>query len=402
MDDLRTRLRHHSDSFGEPGYALRELEVLKVRRDRSRRLAATVVAFGVVGLTSLSLWGAFDGSRTGNTGHGPIGAVNGRISFIVGELGGSMDGVRIATAEPDGSGRRTLIDGIPEYLTGGWSPDGTTIVFSRAPGASSDGHVHLWRMSADGSGLEQLTAADADDLDAQWSPDGSQILFRRTGDGRQPGTGGVAFFEAPAIFLMNGDGSGVRRVTAEPEQIVLGARWAPDGEGILFIADTRIDDGRDGIGIYTVHTDGTGQRLIVPRLNGTPQWSPNGERIVFQFGSKLVTVDGEGADLRTLVEGLDRDIHFRWSPDGARILFVRPVGPGEGNELWVVGADGSDDRLVAEHLQWPDATAAWSPDGRLITFTRGGDIWTVDVETGEERQVTDTPVHESLPAWSGG
>jgi Tol biopolymer transport system component len=400
MDDLRTRLRHHSDSFGEPGYALRDLEGLKARRDRSRRLAATVVAFTVVGVTSLLLWGAFDGSRTGNTGNGPIGAVNGRISFIVGELGGSMDGVQIATAEPDGSERQTLIDGVPEFLTGGWSPDGKVIVFSRAPEVSPDGHVHLWRMNADGSGLEQLTAADADDFDAQWSPDGSQILFRRTPDGRQPGTGGVEFFEAPAIFLMNPDGSNVRPVDVGPNQIVLGARWAPDGEGILFIADTPADDGFEGFGIYTVLSDGTDQRLIVPRLNGNPQWSPDGMRILFHPDSRLVTVDGEGADLRTLVEGLHRDIHYRWSPSGERIHYVRPVGPGEGNELWIVGADGSDDRLVTEHLQWPDATAAWSPDGRLITFTRGGDIWTVDVETGEERQVTDTPVHESSPAWS--
>jgi Tol biopolymer transport system component len=400
MDDLRTRLRHHSDSFGEPGYALRDLEALKARRDRGRRLAATVVALGVVVLTSLLLWGAFDGPRTGDTGHGPIGAVNGRITFIVGELGGSMEGVQIATAEPDGSGQQTLIDGVPEYLTGGWSPDGTMIVFSRAPEASSDGRVHLWRMNADGSGLEQLTADDADDFDAQFSPDGTRILFRRTPDGRRHGAGGIEFFEAPAIFVMNADGSGVRRVSQDPQLIVLGARWSPDGTEILFIADIPADDGPEGIGIYTVRSDGTDQRLIVPGVNGTPQWSPEGERIVFQSGSKLLTVDDEGADLQTLVAGLHRDIHFRWSPSSDRILYVRPVGPGEGNELWVVGADGSDDRLVAEHLQWPDATASWSPDGRLITFTRGGDIWTVDVESGEERRLTDTPVYESLPAWA--
>ena len=391
MSDLRTKLRQHSDSYGEPGYALHNIQVLKARRDRSRRLAATAVAFGVVGLTSLSLWGAFDGSRTGNTGRGPIGAVNGRISFIVGDLGGSMDGVQIATAEPDGSDRHTLIEGVPEYLTGGWSPDGRMIVFSRAPEASPDGRIHLWRMEADGSGLEQLTAAGADDVDAQFSPDGTRILFRRTSDG-----------QAPTIFVMNADGTDAHRVGENVNQVVLGARWSPDGRGILFIADTRADDGREGLGIYVVRSDGTGQQRIVPGVNATPQWSPEGKRIAFQSGSMLVTVDDEGADLQTLVEGLHRDIHFRWSPDGERVLYVRPVGADQGNELWVVGADGSDDRLVAEHLQWPDASAAWSPDGRRIVFTRAGDIWTVDVGSGEERQVTDTPVHESLPTWSAG
>ena len=44
----------------------------------------------------------------------------------------------------------------------------------------------------------------------------------------------------------------------------------------------------------------------------------------------------------------------------------------------------------------------WSPDGALIVFVRDGDIWTVDVNGGEERQITDTPGYESMPAWAIG
>jgi Tol biopolymer transport system component len=404
MDDLRTRLRHHSDSFGEPGYALRDLEVLKARRDASHRFAATVVAFGVVGLTATLLWGAFDGSRLGNTGDGPSGVENGRISFIVGELGGNMEGIHLATAEPDGSDPHTLVEGIPEYLTGGWSPDGTTIVVSRAPEASPDGHVHLWRINADGSGLEQLTDGDADDFDAQWSPDGTTILFLRTPDGRRQGTGGIEFFEAPAIFVMHADGSGVRRLSDDPDQIVLGARWSPDGAEILFIADTPADDGRDGLGIYVVRSDGTGTRRIHSGVNGTPQWSPDGRRILFQVDGRLVTMSPDGADLQTIAHGLELSglSSYRWAPDGSRILYTRPIGPESGEQLWVVSVDGSTNGVVAEGLQWRDPASTWSPDGRFIAFVRGGDIWTVDVETGVEQHVTDTPLYESLPAWSAG
>jgi Tol biopolymer transport system component len=393
MDDVRTRLRHHSDSFGEPGYALRDLEVLKTRRDRRRRLAATVVAFGVFGLTLLLLWEAFDGSRAGDSGNGPVGAVNGRISFIVGELGGSMDGVQIATAEPDGSERQTLSDGVPEYLTGGWSPDGTVIVFSRASEASSDGHVHLWRMNADGSGLDQLTRDVADDFDAQFSPDGTRILFRRTPEGR-----------APAIFVMDADGSDLRRLGAEAGLVVLGARWSPDGAEILFIADTLADDRRDGIGIYIMRSDGTGSRRIYPGVNGTPQWSPHGDRILFQVGGRLMTMSPDGADLQTVAHGIERSgvSSYRWSPDGSMILYTRPIGPGSGEQLRVASLDGSMDRVVAEGIQWRDPTSTWSPDGRFIAFVRDGDIWAVEVETGAEQQVTDTPTDESLPSWPRG
>lgn len=360
------------------------------------------VALVIVALAGSLLWEAFRGGRPDTrVGEGPR-VENGRISFIVGEFGGRMEGIRLATANPDGGDRRTLIDGVPEYLTGGWSPDGSTIVFSRDLMETPDGDASIWMMGADGSELKQLTDGHVDQ-DAQWSPDATRILFLRSSpDGELRCDGHLCRDAAPAIFVMDADGSGVRRLSDDPKLIVLGARWSPDGHQIVFIADTWADDGREGLGIYVVRSDGTDPRRIVPGVNGAPQWSPSGERILFQLGSRLVTVDGAGSDLQPLVEGFNRDVHFRWSPDGDRLLFVRPVGPEVGNELWVAAADGSGERLLAERLQWPDAGAAWSPDGRLIAFARDGDIWTVDVESGAEQQVTDTPTYESTPAWGAG
>ena len=43
---------------------------------------------------------------------------------------------------------------------------------------------------------------------------------------------------------------------------------------------------------------------------------------------------------------------------------------------------------------------AWSPDGKLIAFERGDDIWIYDVSTGEERVLIDDPVSALWPAWS--
>jgi Tol biopolymer transport system component len=405
MDDLRTKLRQTSGSFGEPGYTLDHLEFLKRRRERRSRIVAMAVAFAVVALSGSLLWGAFDEAAPDGrlTGAQPS-FENGRISFVVGRLGGTMEGIQLATAEADGSDLQTLVDGVPEFLTGGWSPDGSTIVFSRAPEAAPDGHVHLWRMNADGTDLEQLTEDEGDDFDAQWSPDGTQILFRRTPDGRRPGAGGIEFYEVPAIFVMNADGSGLRRLSDDPNLVVLGARWSSDGAAILFIADSPADDGHDGFGIYVMRSDGADQRLIYPGVNGTPQWSPEGDRILFQVDGRLVTMSPNGADLQTIAHGVDVSglASYRWSPDGSKILYTRPIGPESGEQLRVVSLDESANRIVAEDLQWRDPASTWSPDGRFIAFTRGGDIWTVDVESGAEQQVTDTPEYESSPAWGAG
>jgi Tol biopolymer transport system component len=62
-------------------------------------------------------------------------------------------------------------------VTPSWSPDGTTIAFSRY-NDQKFGEIYL--MNADGSGLRQVTTCDqkaCSALDPAWAPDGSLILF---------------------------------------------------------------------------------------------------------------------------------------------------------------------------------------------------------------------------------
>jgi len=87
-------------------------------------------------------------------------------------------------------------------------------------------------------------------------------------------------------------------------------------------------------------------------------------KIVFQqaTGGVIYTVNGDGSNLTPITTGLDP----AWSPDGKQIAFARwdSAYPG----LYVVNADGSDERLVygAPRLRSP----RWSPDGRFIAFTQ--------------------------------
>ena len=63
------------------------------------------------------------------------------------------------------------------------------------------------------------------------------------------------------------------------------------------------------------------------------------------------------------------EIHPDWSPGGERIAFIR-VTPAGRNELWVVGADGSDAArlyscdLPCNEFAYPD----WAPDGTAIYY----------------------------------
>jgi TolB protein len=61
-------------------------------------------------------------------------------------------------------------------------------------------------MNADGSGLTRLTDHPEDDQFPTWSPDGQQIAFGSLRDG-----GGWH------IYVMNTDGSGLRRIASGSE-----------------------------------------------------------------------------------------------------------------------------------------------------------------------------------------
>lgn len=118
----------------------------------------------------------------------------------------------IYVMKPDGSKQTRLTHSAEEDRGPSWSPDGRKILFER--GRPRDIYV----MNADGTGETRLTADPAWDFVPQWSPDGSLIAFVRV----IPGPGDSPHGGDEEIFVMNADGSGVKRLTHS-----LGVDYAP-------------------------------------------------------------------------------------------------------------------------------------------------------------------------------
>ena len=88
-----------------------------------------------------------------------------------------------------------------------------------------------------------------------------------------------------------------------------------------------------------------------------------------------------------------------WSPDGKRLTFMALPANGSGLEgvrVGVMDADGSNPQFFAEDGISPD----WSPDGSLIAFSRGGQIWTMRVDGTHETQITSNVSYKVRPSWS--
>ena len=92
-----------------------------------------------------------------------------------------------------------------------------------------------------------------------------------------------------------------------------------------------------------------------------------------------------------------------WAPDGHTIAFVAKEGPRDRILLWNLYDKQLSQTLVVPDLELIE-NLAWAPDSRHLAFIGTGygqsDLYTIDIETGERRQLTGTPQRENHPSWS--
>jgi TolB protein len=320
-------------------------------------------------------------------------------------VGGYCGNVYVMNA--DGSGQRRLVnsaDPCGSEQGHAWSPDGRKIAFT----AWSDQEVDVYVINADGSGRQRLTSDPEWEGDLTWSPDGQAIAFGR----HVPAT------RYSDIYVMNVDGSERRRLVRNTVVVDISLpshlAWSPRGDKIAFVT------ARDGDSeIYVMNADGSEQRKLTRNTvrDFYPVWSPDGRRIAFERNGQVWLMNADGSGQRRLTRNGARNFAPAWSPGGRRIAFERRVGRGKygrcdrcpgsgvGFQVYVMNADGSEARKLAQDAGQP----VWSPDGRKIAFEknpgsaprRQSDIYVMNADGSEQRNLTRTPRHkESQPVWS--
>lgn len=177
-----------------------------------------------------------------------------------------------------------------------WSPDGTRLAFT----SNRDGNSEIYVINRDGSGLRRLTNHPAIDVTPTWSPTGKQIAFTsdRTG--------------SPQIWVMNDDGSEPHKITTESRCDRPTWSISPNNE-IAYASQTGA--GYD-IMIYDV-ASGTSKKITDGiGSNESPAFSPNGRHLAFTSTragkAQIFVIDRDGNNLHQITRaGMNR--YPNWS-----------------------------------------------------------------------------------------
>ena len=246
-----------------------------------------------------------------------------------------------------------------------WAPDGRRLAY-----VSHDGPIRVIDI-ATGESHAVFGCGEAFGCTIAWSPDGARIAVAQRG----------------LLQLIDPDGGHLTRLPLLPESI-LQPTWSPDGTRIAFhvLATGAEDQDRR---LYVVDRDGSNLTQLLGPVPGLgvwdPAWSPDGSSIAY-LGSTahqtcprsvpwasqrpcqddkqlhIMVLDLDGSPSREVVEAgvMGRGAFMpglTWSPDGTRLAAVIPSGDDRPWGLYVVNADGTGKRPVAD--AW--GPVAWQP-----------------------------------------
>jgi TolB protein len=175
-------------------------------------------------------------------------------------------------------------------------------------------------------------------------------------------------------------GSGVEQNITQGPGAYFSPRWSPSGSIIAFYT-------LDSREIFVIPAEGGEMEKIAPGIS--PLWSPDGQRLLFVNGGRLLSYATEGMESVLLFESPTYVRDYSWSPEGDRVLFESQ------SRIYVVNANGGESREIA----YPAANPLWSPDGKTILLISPRGLVKVEIEDNSEIVIA-APGRFEDPQWS--
>lgn len=238
-------------------------------------------------------------------------------------------------------------------------PRGNSLAFAATVGAD----LQIFTMTPEGDERFQVTYLPLDGYHNNgrgftWSPDGGEILY--------------AHYDQ-MILISRGGFNQRTLATAPANRHWRGMDWTAENGGR--IAAVTIGANPYAAEIYLLNEDGTNPTLLIgdePGALGSPEFSVDGTSLLFtqdasgfesvladgrQLDSRIYRYDlasGERTDLSEGKEAGTNDLYPRYTPDGAKIVFVNVANDNSGSpSVYIMDADGGNRTLLLENATTP-------------------------------------------------
>ncbi len=377
-------------------------------------------------------------SLPGNELHPALSPVGDRIAFSWGgEKGGDY---RIYIKQPGSESLLRLTDGAVWESRPCWSPDGERVAFV----ASTDSSAWICVVPALGGVARRIGGVHKEIRGIDWSPDGKLIAYARR-----------EHYEKPwRLFLLNVADASESQLT-HPLELLVGdmlPRFSPDGKQLAFVQGDRtnfqnihlmpvaggssrqlthsqvkvrgLDWSADGMDlVFAASPDGSlelwrlavksGELRVLPTRGGSPFYpslAAGGSRLVYQelqqegeiWRCGLPRTPADEVEIAALIQSTRIDWNASYSPDGSRILFLSDRSGKR--EIWICDPEGKGPHQLTQLDGAYIFRPRWSPQSDRIAFDAAYNdtmqIFVMEVDGGEVRQVTQGKHHHRLAHWS--
>ena len=283
---------------------------------RSRVLFIAGIVVGALVIAGVDIW--WTRSDTPQTpivktltysGHdySPAAAPDGKAIAFTSDRDGRP---RIWLKDLSGGGETALTSGPDDYAR--FSPDGTTILFSRTVGTLSS----IFRMPV--AGGDPIKVVD-DVVDGDWSPDGKQIAFvRKQAEGSQVSAG---------IWVVSATGEGAHPIAQLDAGSLKQPRWSSDGRTIAAVQNP-IQAGSPS-SIFVAETGGAPSRTISAAAGSfailSIAWTGGKDNLLYSQAESVSVSGAAGRIIRQNLSSGGTETVF-WSQYASFMFDI--VGPG--------------------------------------------------------------------------
>lgn len=262
-----------------------------------------------------------------------------QVVFVASQnISGSTYTIKIANLDGTGAVTSIYTPDPSTRETGGtcWSTDGTKIAFHTIDGA---GHCDIYIMNPDGTGLVRITDGTQWFKEPGWSPDGTSI---------------VAYKGDYTLWIMNvapnQSLSNMTQLALPTNRLGTAPDWSPDGQGIVYKGWNSGDSGTNVWAHYRLAGPGEQNVCLTPDFGTSqsverPKWSRDGSKVLFRLSTHLAVVDMSNTVTHINAAGIIDHEFGCWATTGNRIVFSgssTPAGDTYRYRIYIINQDGTE------------------------------------------------------------